>query len=321
MKPEPQINSGRPLREIAFDLHTDPFRSLAMLPEGAKAFLRLAQITFEELLHWCTTPIEVLLRHRFGRRWASVVLLLQLSLVGYLLSTLGRLIGDTVLVLAAILPALAAAYHWWEAWRWERRGTHWRHTYSRGQPLPWLWGGITAVLKWLGLRPHRWLTTAFINRLGQPLLCFVLGLLLLPLSGLLGLYLLAAAVALVVKAQVVHWMIKQLEWDTKDAQSMGQWMAGITSTGAGGDTPPQFHVQVVTPLPARLAVEPVSARTVASSNPSLHTLRAVMSCPQCGTRLRMPQTTRARKGTCPSCGKGFIIPATVAGHSNGTVSK
>src|SRR5262249_21397298 len=160
---------------------------------------------------------------------------------------------------------------------WEQKGWFWRHTYTRGEPSPWIWNRIDSLLSHLHLNPDRWLTTDCINRLGQPLLCMVLGLLLLPLSLLLGGYLLAAAVSLGVEAVLVFRRKQIMIWDQKDTLAMGQWMAELTSSGSAGKAQQRFQVHVVSPLPLHVAPEPESHSRVAAVPISRITFR----CPGC----------------------------------------
>lgn len=293
------------LGNFSTDLQTEPGRGLALLPEQFKAFLTFLQILLEEALHWFTTPVEVLVRRKFGCRWASPLLVSQLFLMACFGSTLGWFLVDPVFGVLALAPFVVSIYRVREARKWEREGHPWRHSYYRGEPHPWLWAVIENGLTRLGLRPKRWLTTNRIDRFAQPVLCLAVGLAVLPFSRLLGGYLVGASVALLVKAHLIHNRVVEMIRDTNDAQAMSQWLSEATAatSSPAADAETVFGVRVVLPLP-EATPEPMPVPL--PSNP-----RVSLRCPGCRSRLLATVTGHPQTRPCPKCATEVEVPAAI----------
>jgi hypothetical protein len=292
------------LGDVSTDLQTEPGRGLALLPEQFKAFLTFAQILLEEALHWFTTPVEVLARRKFGCRWASPLLVGQLFVMACCGALLGWSLVDPVFGVLTLAPFAVSIYRLREARKWEREGHPWRHSYYRGEPHPRLWTAIGVGLIRLGLRPERWLTTNRIDRFAQPALCLVAGLVVLPVSRLLGGYLIVASVALFVKGHLIHNRVVNLIRDQKDALVTGQWMSETTAATSSTPAEVVFGVRVVLPAPKATAPDPMPVPL--PSNP-----RVSLRCPGCQSRLLASVNGQPQTRPCPKCATEVEVPAAV----------
>jgi hypothetical protein len=185
--------------ELQFDqnFYKQVGRMWLLLPDHIKGWFLLSQAIFEEFLIFFTSPIEMLLRYRFGVRSLSMFMVLQLVTTAWVLMTvLAR--TSPASVLFAATAAAASIYHCWEARRIERHGETHRHTYSPGDPLPF-WQSIRSFLAGLGVNRERWLSDWMITRFGEPALCFLAGTLLYVIVPWLATYLLIGSVALLLK--------------------------------------------------------------------------------------------------------------------------
>ena len=164
--------------ELNSNLYTQFARARAFLPQQVLGFLLVLKLLFEEFLCWCTRPVEVFFRRRFGVRGHSLFQTMQLSLLGLCLFSL-LVTRDPLLALFALASAGLSIYHLVETVRWEKYGTPPRYTWSHGEPIP-LWAYAAGGLRAVGVDPARVLTVEFVCRFGEPLVCLLLALVLSP---------------------------------------------------------------------------------------------------------------------------------------------
>ena len=73
--------------ELNSNFNSQFSRAQVFLPQSVRGFLVLLKIMVEEFLHWCTRPVEVFFRYKFGSRGHSAFQTVQISLIAlYLLS-------------------------------------------------------------------------------------------------------------------------------------------------------------------------------------------------------------------------------------------
>jgi hypothetical protein len=145
-----------------------------------------------------------------------------------------------------------------------------------------------------------------ITRFGEPALCLLLGIGMRSVAPVLGLYLLIAALALLIKGQIVHQRFVNLERDRRDAKLAAEWMAD--GPGAASEPPEQSFVASVL-VPPRSVEQPdgfIMDRVVPSRQPDRELL--VCACPNCARRIRVREKHLGRQCSCPACKKAFIVP-------------
>jgi hypothetical protein len=285
------------------NLYTHFTRGLVFLPREAQALLVLLKLIFEDFLLWCTRPVEVFFRYKFGTRGHSLFQTVQMSLAALLLSL--SISYDPLLATFAILSAGLAIYHLVEALRWEKYGSPPRFSWSHGEPLPG-WRYVGRALKALGVNLKRAPLEGFICRFGEPLLCLLLALAFYPFSKALGGYLGCCTVALFLKGQIVRQRIVNLQRDQMDAIVLSQFLIGVQRDAAGQDDQRGYVVRLPDPVlrqsgdsakPPPLPApeqEPPAAST--KDEEYIH-----LQCGKCRRQFQVHPKFRGRQGKCKKC--------------------
>ena len=291
------------------NLYTHFTRGLVFLPREAQALLVLLKLIFEDFLLWCSRPVEVFFRYKFGTRGHSTFQTVQISLAGLLLSS--SMSYDPLLATFAILSAGLAIYHLVEALRWEKYGSPPRFSYSHGEPLPW-WSFAARILKGLGIGLGRMPLEAFICRFGEPFVCLLLALTLYPFSKALGIYLGCCTAALFLKGQIVRQRIINLERDQMDAVVLSQFLIGVQRDAAGQGDQQRYVVRL-----APVVLRHVETEEASAPSPSPEQAPAAASakdkeyihlkCGNCKRRFQVPRDYRGRKGKCKNCGHAVPV--------------
>ena len=294
--------------ELEQDLYTHFARIHAFLPESVKGFLVLLKLLFEDLLAWCTRPVEVVLRRRFGTRGHSVFRTVQISVAGCCLLVVG-VWHDPLLGLFGLLSAGLAIYHLVEAQRSERRKLSSRYSWSHGEPSP-LWGYAARGLKALGVNPGRVLSVAMICRFGEPLVCLLFALACWPLSKVLGIYLCCCTVGLLVKGFLVQQRIVNMQRDQMDARILSQWLIGLQQGAAGQGEQRRYVVQLSEPVfeeagDSHTPTVPPKEQPAGTSVTTGEYLK--IHCGNCQQPIRIHRKHRGRQGRCKKCGAGVTV--------------
>jgi hypothetical protein len=293
--------------ELQQNLHTHFARGYAFLPQPVKAFLMVLKVVFEDVLIWCTRPVEVFLRRRFGTRGHSMFQTFQIGLLGSYLFVVGFSL-DPALALFGLFSAVLSIYHLVEAHRWERNGSPPRYSWSHGEPSP-LWGYAAWGLNALGINPDRVLSVPMICRFGEPLVCLLFALALWPFSKVLGPYLFCCTAGLLVKGFIVQQRIVNMHRDAVDARILSQWLIGQQQKTTC-QSHQRFVVQLAVPVfqetgdnyPVAVPVTEPQASTNVTSGEYLQ-----LQCGNCQQPYRIHRKHMGRQGRCKKCGHGVSV--------------
>ncbi len=307
---ETQMKPGE--MQFEHNYHTRFARMWLLLPDHIKGWFVIGQVVLEELLIYFTSPVEVLLRYRFGVRSLSLLLVLQLVNAVWLLQLyVGRISPAAVMFAAA--AATAAIYHYWESRRDERNGERHRHTYSPGDPLPFWWP-IRSLLARMGINREKWLSDWMITRFGEPGLCLLAGAILYTTVQGLATYFLIAAGALLLKGQIVYLRMVNMERDRLDAKLAAEWVSAEDFL----NSPNQDRVFMVTVIRSPVIhkteefSEPLPKPEQGWHDPPIPAIPEPVSvtieCPSCHGRLKVKEKHRGRRCSCPACKTSFMIP-------------
>jgi hypothetical protein len=287
-------------------------KTAAFMPAQWKQVFAALKMLFDEALCWFTVATEMCCRRRFGLRALSLFQVIQLVMFGLMFAIgLGGLHFDPLYSAFNLLAAGLAVYHFYEARKWERGTGAWRHTYAEGDPHPEFWSRLVAVAEKVGLDADKCLTTEKIVRFYEPALVAVVGLLLMPVSWLLGMYLTVSSVALLLKAQIRSQRRVDALRDRNDAMLTGQILSGMRNRLEKNDAVKQFI--------ARVAIPRIGAARISDPEPppltptASHSRRKVrVRCRKCESVLSITCGDTVQVRDCPKCGRKFRIDPSAA---------
>jgi hypothetical protein len=294
--------------EVHNNLYTTFARAQPFLPPGILGFLVFLKFVFEEALVWCTRPAEVFLRHRFGVRGHSVFQTLQIVQMGLLVGWF-CLRFDPILAAFCLAAAVLAVYHRIEAFRWERYFSPPRYSWSNGEPIPIIWGPLARALQAIGLDPSRFLSSAVISFVWEPLICVLVGGIVWSFSMPLGLYLFCCAGALLAKTVIIHQRMVNIKRDQVDARILSSWLIDQQKKAAGLGGQACFVVRLaVSTQPAKDdKPEPPAASKQSTETTIVADGHLNLRCGQCANSFRIHRKYLGKSGTCKKCGFSMIV--------------
>jgi hypothetical protein len=174
----------------------------------------------------------------------------------------------------------------------------------------------------------RWLCDNKIMRFGEPALCLIVGLLLLPVERILAHYFQFCAAALLLKGHILYLRRVNMRRDRADGRIIAAWMSGQNENQQIAEEK-VFLVSVAPcrhPLKSPTVEAPLSAemQPAASTAPNESAQEGMeelavppakdpettaLSCESCGRLLRVKPKHRGKKCTCPSCKAAVLVPA------------
>jgi hypothetical protein len=298
--------------EVNNSLHTQFARAQAFLPPQLLGFLAILKFFFEEYLNWFCRPVEVMCRKNFGVRGHGLFQTLQICVIGSLFG-LAVVRYDPLMTLFCLASAALAVYHRFEAVRSEMRNVA-RYSWSSGEPIQ-AWGWVVRTVQQYCFDPRRFVTVPYICRFYEPGLVLVIGLIIRPISPILGTYLAFCSVALFLKALIVHNRLLNMKRDQIDGRIMNEWIASIHRTAGGRGEQKCFVVRLAEPplsKPAGVDVseQPASPEEQPGSSTAVVADNLVsVNCRKCKAQFNVDRKYRGRKGTCKKCGAGIVVGA------------